>query len=87
MRATSGRHRAGAPIVRVRPGRWDDAQRAAAAQLDRLEPAWTVMYGVGSRRFIEMAEWNAPHAIRVEAANVDELRRRMRESELEQLSG
>ncbi|MFC4531434.1 hypothetical protein [Sphaerisporangium dianthi] len=83
MSRRPGRHRAGG--VRpgpVRPRRWDLPQRAAAAQLDQLEPAWFVSYGVGSRRFLAIAAWHTT-PLRVEAATVHELQDLMRDAELE----
>jgi hypothetical protein len=81
MSATPGRHRVGAPAERVLPRVWDQVKRAAAAQLDLTEPAWLVMYGPGSRRFVAMATWNAAQPVRVEAFTIAELRDLMREAE------
>ncbi|WP_424535252.1 hypothetical protein ACOZ38_34645 [Sphaerisporangium viridialbum] len=77
-----GRHRVGAWTGRVDRRRWDLAKRAAADQLDQMEPAWHVMYGLGGRRFVAMAIWHAPRPLRVEASTLDELRELMREAEL-----
>ncbi|RCG29866.1 hypothetical protein DQ384_16970 [Sphaerisporangium album] len=87
MSREAGRHRIGGPVVRVEPRRWDLAKQAAACQVDQMEPAWFVMYGVGIRRFVAIAVWNAPSPLRVEAATVEELRELMREAELGPLAG
>jgi hypothetical protein len=76
-----GRHRTGARPGPVQPRRWDLAKQAAAAQLDQLEPAWFVSYGVGCRRFHAIATWHTT-PLRVEAATIPELREQMREAEL-----
>ncbi|GGK74870.1 hypothetical protein Sme01_34480 [Sphaerisporangium melleum] len=80
----AGRHHIGAVprIPHQAPRRWDPAKRAAAAQLDQIEPAWTVFYGVGSRRFTAIALWQAPTGLRVEATTTEELRMLMREAEM-----
>jgi hypothetical protein len=83
MSAAPGRHRIGARPEQVASRRWDQAERAAAAQLNLTEPAWLVMYGPGSRRFVAMAAWNVPQPLRVEALTVAELRHLMREAEME----
>ncbi|WP_214412164.1 hypothetical protein [Sphaerisporangium fuscum] len=82
MSGGSGKHRAGAPVEPVGRRRWDMGKRAAAAQLDQMEPAWQVTYGIGSRRFFAFALWNAPRPILLEAGTVEELRESMREAEL-----
>ncbi|RCG29972.1 hypothetical protein DQ384_17585 [Sphaerisporangium album] len=82
MSREPGRHRVGTPPVQVESRRWDLAKRAAAHQLDQMEPAWFVSYGVGSRRFFAIATWRSPAPLRVEAASVEELREMMREAEL-----
>ncbi|MET8141835.1 ATP-binding protein [Sphaerisporangium sp. NPDC005288] len=76
-----GRHRQGAGFEQVVRRQWDLAERAAAHQLDLLEPGWTVLYGVGTRRFYALATWPAPEAVIVQARDTDELRRLMREAE------
>ncbi|GII87787.1 hypothetical protein Ssi03_57770 [Sphaerisporangium siamense] len=63
------------------PRRWDQAKRAAAAQLNQLEPGWFVFYGVGSRRFVAFGTWWASVPVRVEARTAEELRELMREAE------
>ncbi|MEV6982428.1 hypothetical protein AB0M95_14365 [Sphaerisporangium sp. NPDC051017] len=82
MNREPGRHRIGATPVQVESRRWDPAKRAAAAQLDQLEPGWFVSYGVGCRRFVAIALWHAHAPLRIEATTVDELRELMREAEL-----
>ncbi|GII63286.1 hypothetical protein Skr01_33710 [Sphaerisporangium krabiense] len=87
MRRPKGRHCAEgegqSPRVNLQtPHRWDPAKTAAAAMLDQAEPGWFIFYGVGTRRFVAIAMWNAPSALRVEAPTLDELREQMREAEL-----
>ncbi|MFC7382843.1 hypothetical protein [Sphaerisporangium rhizosphaerae] len=65
-----------------RPHQWDPAKRAAAAQLDQIEPGWHVFYGPGTRRFAAIALWPVPDPLRVEAYDVEELRELMRDAEL-----
>ncbi|GII86735.1 hypothetical protein Ssi03_47250 [Sphaerisporangium siamense] len=79
----TGRHRKGTSPVPVHPGNWDVAERAAAGQLDLVEPGWMVSYGVGTRRYFAIATWPAPAPLIVEAPTTDELRARMREAERE----
>jgi anti-sigma regulatory factor (Ser/Thr protein kinase) len=81
-----GRHRRGVAVGQVRPGRWDLAERAAARQLDQMEPAWAVWYGLGARRFYAAAVWAASEPLIVQARTADELRDRMREAELGDLA-
>ncbi|GII87947.1 hypothetical protein Ssi03_59370 [Sphaerisporangium siamense] len=69
--------------MEAKPRRWDPAERAAAAQLDQLEPGWFVTYGVGSRRFVAIAAWRVPSPLRIETASIKELRELMREAESE----
>ncbi|MEV7967447.1 hypothetical protein AB0O34_15900 [Sphaerisporangium sp. NPDC088356] len=82
MSREPGRHRIGVQPGQVQPRRWDLAKRAAAAQLDQLEPAWHIAYGVGSRKFTAIAIWQAPKPLRVEAPTIEELREQIREAEL-----
>lgn len=79
--ARRGRHRRGAPVTATRPGRWDSTHRDSARRLDQAEPAWTVWYGVGTRRFYAIAAWPAPEPLIVHARTPDELRRLMRGTE------
>ncbi|MBB4700809.1 ATP-binding protein [Sphaerisporangium siamense] len=65
----------------VAPRKWDAAERASARQLDQMEPAWCVMYGVGSRRFYAIATWHVLRPLIVQARAVEELRTLMREAE------
>ncbi|MER6825450.1 ATP-binding protein [Streptosporangium sp. NPDC000563] len=76
-----GRHRRGTAIERVDSRIWDLAERAAAEQLDQIEPAWTVWYGTGTRHFHAVAGWPAPEPLIVRARTADELRALMREAE------
>ncbi|WP_329089254.1 ATP-binding protein [Streptosporangium sp. NBC_01469] len=77
----SGRHRRGAAIAQVDSRPWDPAERAAAERLDRIEPAWTVWYGLGTRHFHAIATWPAPEPLIVRADTADELRDLIREAE------
>ncbi|MEV4375424.1 ATP-binding protein [Streptosporangium sp. NPDC049644] len=77
----SGRHRRGTATERVDSQPWDPAERAAAEQLDQIEPAWTVWYGPGTRRFHAVAGWPASEPLIVQAGTADELRGLMREAE------
>ncbi|MFF3442156.1 ATP-binding protein [Streptosporangium sp. NPDC002721] len=77
----SGRHRRGVDIAQVDSRSWDPAERAAAERLDRIEPAWTVWYGPGTRCFHAVAVWPAPEPLIVRARTADELRGLMREAE------
>ncbi|MEU9890750.1 hypothetical protein [Sphaerisporangium sp. NPDC051011] len=86
MRRVPGRHRIGAAPVRVSPRRWDVAKTAAAAQLDQVEPAWFIWYGVGLQRFVAVAIWRTDGPLRIHAATVEELRELMREAELEAMA-
>ncbi|MFF0309711.1 ATP-binding protein [Streptosporangium sp. NPDC004379] len=79
--ARRGRHRHGAPVTAARPHPWDGAHRDSARRLDEAEPAWTVWYGVGTRRFYAVAAWPAPEPLIVHAAGTDGLRRLMRGAE------
>lgn len=76
-----GRHRRGGDTARVAARPWDPAERAAAERLDRIEPAWTVWYGTGTRRFHAVAAWTAAEPLIVQADTADELRDLMREAE------
>ncbi|MGW0592400.1 ATP-binding protein [Streptosporangium sp. NPDC002607] len=77
----SGRHRRGTATAQVDSQPWDLAERACAEQLDQIEPAWTVWYGPGTRRFHAVAGWPAPEPLIVQAGTADELRDLMREAE------
>ncbi|MEV6987399.1 ATP-binding protein [Sphaerisporangium sp. NPDC051017] len=76
-----GRHRRGRTIEQAAQRRWDLAERAAAHQLDQIEPGWTVWYGVGTRRYYAIATWRTPEPLIVQGRIVDELRDLMREAE------
>ncbi|MGW4423322.1 hypothetical protein [Streptosporangium sp. NPDC004631] len=81
LSGTSGRHRAGQIHTAVVHRRlWDGPARAQAEQLAQAWPSWTVLYGVGSRRFYALATWPAPEPLMVEAATAEELERRMYEA-------
>ncbi|MFI6450037.1 ATP-binding protein [Streptosporangium amethystogenes] len=77
----SGRHRRGTAPEQVAPQPWDPAERAAAEQLDQVEPAWTIWYGPGTRHFHAVAGWPTPVPLTVRARTADELRTLMREAE------
>ncbi|MEV6982648.1 ATP-binding protein [Sphaerisporangium sp. NPDC051017] len=64
-------------------GSWDTTERALAQQLNEVEPAWTVWYGVGSRRFFAIATWGTSTPLIVEGRSIDEVRVLMREVESE----
>ncbi|MGW4644624.1 ATP-binding protein [Sphaerisporangium sp. NPDC004334] len=76
-----GRHRPGVARTLVPSRRWDAAERAAAQQLDQMEPVWAIWYGVGSRRFYAVATWPLPAPLVLQAGAADELRDLMREAE------
>ncbi|MEU3165211.1 ATP-binding protein [Streptosporangium sp. NPDC006930] len=76
-----GRHRRGAVTERVCSRPWDPAERAAAEQLDQIEPAWIVWYGTGTRDFHAVAVWPVAEPLIVRARTADELRALMREAE------
>ncbi|GAA3800437.1 hypothetical protein GCM10022226_20050 [Sphaerisporangium flaviroseum] len=76
-----GRHRRGVTATHVHPRRWDPAKRAAAQQLDQIEPAWAVWYGLGARCFYAIAIGPVPEPLIVQARTTDELRGLMREAE------
>ncbi|MEU0517702.1 hypothetical protein [Streptosporangium sp. NPDC006007] len=78
---TSGRHRAGQIHTAVVHRRlWDGPARAQAEHLAQAWPSWTVLYGVGSRRFYAIAAWVTTEPLMVEAAGAEELERRMYEA-------
>ncbi|MBB5130551.1 hypothetical protein HNP84_000239 [Thermocatellispora tengchongensis] len=60
---------------------FEAACRAAAADLDQLEPYWHVLYGVASRRFFALPLWNAPRGLYAQARNVQDLIAEMRTAE------
>ncbi|MEU0518807.1 hypothetical protein [Streptosporangium sp. NPDC006007] len=81
LSGTSGRHRAG----QVRPTTvhrrlWDGPARAQAERLAHTWPSWTILYGVGSRRFYALATWATSEPLMIEAASAEELERRMCEA-------
>ena len=78
---TCGRHRAGqAPTPVVHRRLWDGPARAEAERLAQAWPSWSVLYGVGSRRFYAIATWQISEPLMVEAATAEELERRMYEA-------
>ncbi|MGW4421769.1 hypothetical protein [Streptosporangium sp. NPDC004631] len=81
LSGTSGRHRAGQARTSVVHRRlWDGPARAQAERLAQAWPSWTVLYGVGSRRFYALAAWATSEPLMVEAATAEELERRMYEA-------
>ncbi len=81
-----GRHRLGVQPAPSPSRQWDHAKKAAAAQLDQLEPGWLILYGTHSRRFVAMASWVTRGPVRVEASTIGELCDLMREAELEEMA-
>ena len=78
---TSGRHRAGQARTAVVHRRlWDGPARAEAEQLAQAWPSWTILYGVGSRRFYALAAWQVSEPLMVDATTTEELERRMYEA-------
>ncbi|MGW4423433.1 hypothetical protein [Streptosporangium sp. NPDC004631] len=78
---TSGRHRAGqARPTTVHRRLWDGPARAQAERLAQAWPSWTVLYGVGSRRFYALAAWATSEPLMVDAATAEELEARMYEA-------
>ena len=80
--SSSGRHAEGARVTRTQSTWWDPAKRAVAAELDRMEPGWLVMYGPWSRRFYAIALWDAPCPVLLDARTAEELREQMRQAEM-----
>ena len=81
LSGTSGRHLAGQARTTVVHRRlWDGPARAQAERLAQAWPSWTVLYGVGSRRFYALATWATSEPLMVEAADAEELGRRMYEA-------
>ncbi|MEU9890628.1 hypothetical protein [Sphaerisporangium sp. NPDC051011] len=74
-----GRGQAGVQAVRRRD--WDPEARAAARLLDGCEPAWTILYGVWSRRYYAIPNWRTAEPLLVESSVLADLRRQMREVE------
>ncbi|GGK99125.1 hypothetical protein Sme01_60340 [Sphaerisporangium melleum] len=79
----TGRHSAGQPYVEVERGEPDPGARATAVLLDRLEPAWTIVYGPWSRRFYAMPLFPTPSPLTVDALTSHALLEQMREAERE----
>ncbi|MEU0517877.1 hypothetical protein [Streptosporangium sp. NPDC006007] len=77
---TPGRHRTGQARTTVPHHLWDVRARAEAERLAQAWPSWTVLYGVGSRRFYALAAWATSEPLMVEAATSEELERRMYEA-------
>ncbi|MDH2425400.1 hypothetical protein [Sphaerisporangium sp. TRM90804] len=75
-----GRHREGGRPPGFTSRRFARAKKAAAAQLDQLEPAWVVMYGEGTRQFVAFARW-AAEPVCIAVSGAEELRHLMREAE------
>ncbi|MEV7966925.1 hypothetical protein AB0O34_13210 [Sphaerisporangium sp. NPDC088356] len=76
-----GRHTVGQPYVEVERGEPDPGDRAAAVLLDRLEPAWTILYGPWSRRFYALALIPTSEPLVVEARTTQDLLEQMRQAE------
>ena len=82
-RAIAGHRRTEERSLLVVPRRrgWDPAERHAAWELDRVEPGWCVFYGPYRRRFYAIAAWPAPFPLVLDASDIEELRRQLRETE------
>ncbi|MEO3808773.1 hypothetical protein ABGB17_07200 [Sphaerisporangium sp. B11E5] len=76
-----GRHRHGRPASRTPHHEWDMPQKARAAHLDFLEPAWLVLYGPYHRRFYAIARTPAVTEPLIEATTPEELRTLIRQAE------
>ncbi|MEV7965669.1 hypothetical protein AB0O34_06760 [Sphaerisporangium sp. NPDC088356] len=81
----TGRHTTGHPYVRVEHRHPDPRARATAVLLDRLEPAWMILYGPWSRRFYALALFATPGPLIVEAFTAQELTDQMRQAEQDTL--
>jgi hypothetical protein len=67
------------------PRPYDVNQRRMAAFVNRENPLWLVMYGVGSRRYWAFPAFRVPSGTILDSVNLDELVTRMRETELHYL--
>ncbi len=76
-----GRHRAGGAHIPVYPRLWDGPARAQAELLERSNPGWVVLYGVGSRHFYAVAAWPAPEPLLLRDPTSEGLAEQMREAE------
>ncbi|MEU0519726.1 hypothetical protein [Streptosporangium sp. NPDC006007] len=79
-RRAPGRHLIGQPATTVHRRLWDGPARAEAERLARTWPSWIVLYGVGSRRFYALAAWPVSEPLMIEAADAEDLERRMYEA-------
>jgi len=52
---------------------WDLDQRAEARRLAAQWPAWSVLYGAGSRCFYAIAAWPVPEPLILQARTAAEL--------------
>ncbi|GLW10945.1 hypothetical protein Misp01_60730 [Microtetraspora sp. NBRC 13810] len=68
----------GHPHPKVVHGRYDQAQREAAACLDAGHPAWLVMYSLFRRQFYAIAAWAAPEPLTLWARTAEDLAQQMR---------
>ncbi|MFC6080793.1 hypothetical protein [Sphaerisporangium aureirubrum] len=80
-RPSAGRHRHGRPASRTPHHEWDMPQKARAAHLGFLEPAWLVLYGPYHRRFYAIARTPAVTEPLIEARTPEELRTLIRQAE------
>lgn len=60
---------------------WDRDQRELAALLDQTETGWTVLYGLGGRRFYAIATMRVAESLIIEARTAEELRALIRDAE------
>ncbi|MGW4423496.1 hypothetical protein [Streptosporangium sp. NPDC004631] len=75
-----GRHRPGQARTTVPHRLWDVRARAEAERLAQAWPSWTILYGVGSRRFYALAAWQVSEPLMVDATTTEDLERRMYEA-------
>jgi hypothetical protein len=64
---------------------YDENQRRTAALIQRDNPLWLVVWGVGSRRYWAFPAFDVPPRTVVSAADPDDLVTRMRETEMQYL--
>jgi hypothetical protein len=67
------------------PRPYDMDQRRMAELVNRENPLWLVMYGVGSRRYWAFPGFRVPSGTLLESADLNELVTQMRETELHYL--
>ncbi|OUC83324.1 hypothetical protein [Streptosporangium minutum] len=82
---TPGRHRAGLAPATVPHRLWDGPARAEADRLGQTWKSWTILYGLGSRRFYAMAAWSMPEALIVSDPTPEGLEAQMHNAEMIQI--